>query len=78
MGASPRFGDDLDRWSVAVRMLKTASHFPPVVHFWPDCFGPCLVPWSLGGVSFGSCGFPPFAMTVLLQNGTTNVDFRLP
>ena len=70
--------DDLDRWSVAVRVLNTACHFPPVVHFWPDCFGPWPAPLSLGGVSFGSCGLPPLAMTVLLRIETTNVDFRLP
>ena len=64
--ASPRFDDDLDRWSVAVRMPKTSSHFPSVFHFGADCFVPCPFPWSFGGVPLVSCGFPPFAMTLLL------------
>jgi hypothetical protein len=38
--ASPRFVNDCDRWSVAVRMPKTPSHFPSVFHFGADCFGP--------------------------------------
>jgi len=64
---SPRVQNDFDRWSVAVRMPKTPSHFPSVFHFGADCFGSCPFPWSFGGASFGLWGLPPFAMTVLLD-----------
>ena len=64
----------MDRWSVAVRMPKTPRHFPPVVHLSPDFLAPWPFPLVFGAGFFASCGFPPFAMTMLLASrGTKKV-----
>ena len=48
--------NNFDRWSVAVRMPRTPSHFPSVFHFEAACFGSWSFTGPFGGVSFGLWG----------------------